>query len=68
MLNRIGESGYPCLVPYLGTKAFSLSSLMLAVSLSCMTPVMYSLSCMAYVEKCSLYALNLLRVPIMNGC
>ena len=30
--------------------------------------VMYSLSCMAYVEKCSLYALNLLRVLIMNGC
>ena len=28
MLNRIGESGYPCLVPYPEGKAFSLSSLM----------------------------------------
>ena len=28
MLNRIGDSGYPCLVPYLKGKAFSLSSLM----------------------------------------
>ena len=49
MLNKIGKSGYPCLVPNLRGHAFSFSplSIMLAVDLS---------HDFYYIKVCSLYA------------
>ena len=45
MLNKSGESGYPCLVPDLRGNAFSFSplSMMLAVGLSYMAFIMLSM-------------------------
>ena len=44
LLNKSGKSGHPCLIPYLGGKAFAFSALsrMLAMCLSYMTFIMLS--------------------------
>ena len=61
LLNKSGESGHPCLVPYLRGNAFSFStfSMMLAVSLSYMAFIM-----LRYVPSLPTFC----RVFIINWC
>uniref|UniRef100_A0A3Q2H287 Uncharacterized protein n=1 Tax=Equus caballus TaxID=9796 RepID=A0A3Q2H287_HORSE len=73
MLNRIGESGHPCLVPVLRGMAFSFCplSMMLAVGLSYMAfimlryfpsiPILLRVFIIIGVGSCQMLSLQLLR-------
>ena len=60
MLNKSGESGHPCLFPYLRGNAFSFSSLSMIL--------MVDLSYMAFIMLRYVLSIPTLRVFVISGC